>query len=417
MPRYRYVVLGSGRQGTAAAYDLALRGDAREITLADASAERAREAATWIQSRLPREKSDVVITPTTLDGANHGAVLELLRGADAAVSALPYRYNLAVTRLAIEAGCNLCDLGGHPETTSAQLRLSDAALGAGVSVVPDCGQAPGMATSLMALALAMVPAPENLEVWDGGLPLDPAPPLFYRLTFAIQGLTNEYDGPCYNLRGGKVVSLESLSEAQTVDFPPPLGQLEAFCASGTSSTFPWTYQGKLERFTSRIVRYPGHLAAIRTLKALGFFSEIPLAVDGCRVTPRRLTETLLEPLLVGDTPIHDVVIVRVHCTGRANGRSIRAEVDTLIYHDAGTGLTAMQRCTGFDAAIVAAMMARSEVTKGVAVRELSVDPERYVAELSRRGMEVTRNITELSAGPASKPRRPAGRKGRPPRSP
>jgi lysine 6-dehydrogenase len=332
-------------------------------------------------------------------------VRELLRGAHAAVSALPYRYNLAITRLAIEAGSNLCDLGGHPETTNAQLQLSDAARRAGISVVPDCGQAPGMATSLMALALGMVSSPEDLEVWDGGLPLDPVPPLFYRLTFAVQGLTNEYDGPCYNLRDGNVVSLDSLSEVQTVDFPPPLGRLEAFCASGTSSTFPWTYQGKLDRFTSRIVRYPGHLAAIRTLKALGFFSETPLQVDGCLLAPRRLTETLLEPLLVGNTPIQDVVVVRVHCTGRANGRRVRAEVDTLVYHDADTGLTAMQRCTGFDAAIVAAMMARGEIATGVVVRELSVNPERYVAELSRRGMPVSRKITELTDGPASKPPR------------
>ena len=414
MTRYRYVILGSGRQGTAAAYDLALRGDASEIVVADASDERARQAVTWVSSRLPSDHP-VRLIPKPVNGGNADSVLALLRNTDAAISALPYRYNLDITRYAIQARCHLCDLGGHPETTTAQLELSDSARRARVSVVPDCGQAPGMATSLMALALRMVPAPENLEVWDGGLPLDPAPPLFYRLTFAVQGLTNEYDGPCYNLRDGKVVALESLSEVQTVDFPRPLGRLEAFCASGTGSTFPWTYRGKLRQFTSRIVRYPGHLDAIRTLKNLGFFSEKPLAVDGCVLSPRRLTETLLEPLLVGDTPIQDVVVVRVHCTGRAKRRPIRAEVDALVYHDPKTGLTAMQRCTGFDAAIVAAMMASGEIAPGVAVRELSVDPERYVAELGRRGMEVTRRIRDLTGDRASKSPRPGKRTGRRPR--
>jgi lysine 6-dehydrogenase len=259
-----------------------------------------------------------------------------------------------------------------------------------------------MATSLMALALSMVPSPDNLEVWDGGLPLHPEPPLFYRLTFAVQGLTNAYDGPCYNLRDGEVVALESLSEVQTVDFPRPLGRLEAFCASGTSSTFPWTHRDKLRQFTSRIVRYPGHLDAIRTLKSLGFFSQKPLAVDGCVLSPRRLTETLLEPLLVGDTPIQDVVVVRVHCTGRAKRRPVRAEVDALVHHDPKTGLTAMQRCTGFDAAIVAAMMAGGGIAPGVVVRELSLNPERYVAELARRGMDVTRRLRDLTGARASK---------------
>ncbi|HEV7366085.1 MAG TPA: saccharopine dehydrogenase C-terminal domain-containing protein [Gemmatimonadales bacterium] len=405
MTRYRYVILGSGRQGTAAAYDLALRGDAREIVLADASDERARQAVSWVSSRLPSDHP-VQVTPKPVNGGNADSVLALLRNTDAAISALPYRYNLDITRYAIQARCHLCDLGGHPDTTTAQLELNDSARRARVSVVPDCGQAPGMTTSLMALALSMVPSPENLEVWNGGLPLDPSPPLFYRLTFAVQGLTNQYDGPCYNLRDGKVVALESLSEVQTVDFPRPLGRLEAFCASGTGSTFPWTYRGKLRQFTSRIVRYPGHLDVIRTLKRLGFFSEKPLTVDGCVVSPRRMTETLLEPLLMGDSPIQDVVVVRVHCTGRAKRRPVRAEVDALVHHDPKTGLTAMQRCTGFDAAIVAAMMASGEIAPGVAVRELSVDPERYLAELARRGLEVTRRVRDLTAARASKsPRR------------
>ena len=101
-----------------------------------------------------------------------------------------------------------------------------------------------------------------------------------------------------------------------------------------------------------------------------------------------------------------MVVVRVHCTGRANGRTVRAEVDARVYHDAVAGLTAMQRCTGFDAAIVAAMMARGEIAPGVAVRELSVDPERYVSELDRRGMQVTRSLIDLSAAPAKTPPHP-----------
>jgi lysine 6-dehydrogenase len=402
MSKYRYVVLGSGRQGTAAVYDLATRGDAGEIVLGDASGARAQEAAAWVASRLgPANR--VALTARTVDGGSDSAVRSLLERADAAISALPYRHNPVITQAAISARCNLCDLGGHPATTREQLALSDSARQAGISVVPDCGQAPGMATSLMSLALTMVPEPEGLEVWDGGLPLHPAPPLFYRLTFAVQGLTNEYDGPCYNLRNGEVVALESLSEVQMVDFPPPLGRLEAFCASGTGSTFPWTYRGKLRSFTSRIVRYPGHLAAIRVLKDLGFLAEKAVTVDNCVIAPRRMTETLLEPILVGEGPIEDVVVVRVHCTGRANGRVVRAELDTMVYYDPDLGLTAMQRCTGFDAAIVAAMLARGEVEPGVAVRELSVNPERYLSELTRRGMEVSRRVIELSGAPSSTP--------------
>ncbi len=98
---------------------------------------------------------------------------------------------------------------------------------------------------------------------------------------------------------------------------------------------------------------------------------------------------------MGEGPIADVVVVRVHCAGRDGGRPVRAEVDLMTFHDPETGLTAMQRCTGFDAAIVAAMAARGEIEPGVSVRERSVDPERYVEELARRGIEVERRRVPL----------------------
>ncbi len=395
MTHHRYVILGAGRQGTAAAYDLALYGDAREILLADASPRRAEDAATWIRRRVGDTPGAAALRPTGVDAADGAAVRGIVRGADAVLSALPYEWNLRITELCLDARASFCDLGGHPETVRRQLALTGRAAAAGISVLPDCGQAPGMATSLVALAMSMIDEPDTIELWDGGLPVDPQPPLYYRLTFAVAGLTNEYDGPCYNIRGGKVVALESLTEEQVVEFPPPLGKLEAFCASGTGSTAPWTYEGRLREFTSRVVRHPGHLAVMRTLKALGLFSLDPVQVDGRAIVPRRVTERVLEPLLVGEEPIRDVVVVRVHCMGVAGDRPALAAVDLMVLHDPETGFTAMQRCTGFDLAIVGGMLARGEIAPGVGVRERSVDPERYVAELSRRGMEVRRGLTAI----------------------
>lgn len=388
---YRYVVLGAGRQGTAAAYDLALRGGAREIVLADASEARAADAVRWLDRFVPL-RGRPVLRALALDAADKTAMTRALEGADAAISALPYRFNLWATRAAIAARAPLCDLGGHTGMVRQQLALDGEAKRAGVAVVPDCGQAPGMATSLMVLATTMIDNPEVLEVWDGGLPLDPLPPLGYQLLFSVEGLTNEYDGLCTSLRDGKVVELESLSHDQMVDFPPPLGRLEAFCASGTTSTFPWTYEGRLKELTSRILRYPGHLAAIRTLKTLGFFGQEPVTVEGRPVRPRALTEALLERALASDGPVKDIVIVRVHCSGTDGGAPARAELDCFVRYDRVTGLTAMQQCTGFDAAIVATMLAAGEIAPGVWKREDAVDPERYVSEITRRDMEVVRRV-------------------------
>ncbi len=47
---YKYVVLGAGRQGTAAAYDLAMRGSAESIVLADLDLNTAENAAITVNN-------------------------------------------------------------------------------------------------------------------------------------------------------------------------------------------------------------------------------------------------------------------------------------------------------------------------------------------------------------------------------
>jgi hypothetical protein len=48
----------------------------------------------------------------------------------------------------------------------------------------------------------------------------------------------------------------------------------------------------------------------------------------------------------------------------------------------------MQRTTGWDGAIVTAMMARGDTAPGAVPREISVDPSAYVSELRLRGFSV-----------------------------
>jgi lysine 6-dehydrogenase len=77
-----------------------------------------------------------------LDAGDLVAVTDLMRGHEAALCALPYYFNESITRAAIEGGCHFCDLGGNTEIVFQQKKLHDAAMAAGVSVIPDCGLAP-----------------------------------------------------------------------------------------------------------------------------------------------------------------------------------------------------------------------------------------------------------------------------------
>lgn len=49
---YRYLVLGAGRQGTAAAYDMARFGDAGQVTLADIGASVAEASAERVNALI-----------------------------------------------------------------------------------------------------------------------------------------------------------------------------------------------------------------------------------------------------------------------------------------------------------------------------------------------------------------------------
>src|SRR2546428_6227128 len=97
---YRYAVLGSGRQGTAAAYDFAVHGDADALVLADMNLSAAKAAA----KRVNDLAGTTVATAAKADVMKSDSVLHILKGADVLLSGVPYYHNLALAKLAVKAG-------------------------------------------------------------------------------------------------------------------------------------------------------------------------------------------------------------------------------------------------------------------------------------------------------------------------
>ncbi|MBI3928344.1 MAG: saccharopine dehydrogenase NADP-binding domain-containing protein [Armatimonadetes bacterium] len=386
--KFRYAVLGAGRQGTAAAYDMARWGEAARILLADASEEAAERAAERVNRLVGRPAAEA----RQLDATDLAAVERLLAEVDSCLSAVPYYYNLDITQAAIRARTHLCDLGGHTGIAREQHALDAQARGAGLSIVPNCGQVPGMGTSLMVYAMELLDRAEEVYLWDGGLPCHPQPPFQYSLTFNIEGLTNEYAEPAVFLRDGVLVEVAPMSEPEEVEFPEPIGRLEAFVTGGGLDTMPWTYRGRLRTLQNKTLRYPGHYAQLKAYYDLGLWGREPVSVRGLPVVPRDVFHTLFEPQVrLADG--QDMILVRVHATGtRAEGPAI-AEVELIDYHDPETGFTAMERCTGWSAAIVAEMAARGELPKGSAGVETQVPAGPYVRELQRRGLRVRSTVS------------------------
>jgi lysine 6-dehydrogenase len=385
---YTYAVLGAGRQGTAAAYDLARWGEAERVVLGDRDLKIAQRGA----KRVNRLVGTKVAEAVRVDVTDLQAVEQALTGVDAFLSAVPYPYNLGLTRVALRAKAHMCDLGGHTGIARQQHRFDAQARAAGISIVPNCGQVPGMGTTLMVHAMELLDEAVDVYMWDGGIPQNPRPPFNYLLSFNIAGLTNEYAEPAVFLREGKVTDVESMTELETVEFPEPIGTLEAFVAGGGTDTMPWTFEGRLRTLQNKTLRHPGSLAQLRAFYDLGLWDLTRIRVGDVEVVPRDVFHALFEPKVTfpGDK---DLVLIRIKAVGKKDGREAEAIVEVIDYPDEETGFTAMERCTGWSAAIVAEKMAQGQIPPGSGGVETQVPARPFVEQLRQRGIGVTEQVT------------------------
>ncbi len=389
---YHYVVLGAGRQGVAIAYDLAKNGEAGRVTLAEYEPETARQAIARLEQLLPEAACE--FTGVICDVSKPVEVALCISGAQVVVSAVPYKYNVALTHAAIAAHAQLCDLGGNTQVVKLQLGLHEQAEQAGVSIVPDCGLAPGLGNHLAAHAVATLDEPAHVHVRCGGLPQAPIGPLGYKLVFNFDGLVNEYSGFGDFLRDGERVHVDTLTEVEQIEFAEPAGRCEAAVTSGGTSTCPETYEGKLKTYDYKTVRYPGHFTAVRAMFELGLFEEHLTFEDGETVEPRVLLRKVMEETL-RYPDVRDLVVLRCTVSGRHNGKPMTRVYDVFDQHDERTGFTAMERMTAFPAALVAHMQARGLVEPGARPLEVSVPAVQYFDELPAHDVRVA--VTEDEA--------------------
>jgi len=376
----KILVLGAGRMGLAATYDLAHSKGVDGVTVADVDEQRARDVAR-------RAGGDHVVA-RQIDVTDRRAVCDLMRGHAAVISCVTYKWNLSLAEAAIEAGANFCDLGGNNGVVDAELALDAKARQKGIRIIPDCGLAPGMVAVLVAHGAKRFEKLDEIHVRVGGLPKNPKPPLDYQMVFSVEGLINEYVEKARVIRGGEIVEVDSMTELETLEFPDPFGKLEAFQTSGGTSTLPDTFRGKVRELDYKTIRYRGHCNKFKAMLDLGLGSSEPLVIDGLILAPRRLFGELLVRNLPHDEP--DVVLVRVEFAGSgagSNGRRLR--FDIIDSQDEETGLSAMMRTTAFPASIVAQMMARGDIeATGAIPQERCVPTDIFMRELAQRKINV-----------------------------
>ena len=381
----KILVLGSGRMGLGAAYDLAHNSDAESITVADLDFARARAVVDTVKSAKLRAAQ--------IDVTNEAEVVSLMRGHDAAISCVVYHHNLRLARAAIEARVNFCDLGGNNSVVDSELALDEEARAAGINIIPDCGLAPGMVSVLAAHGAARFAELAEIHIRVGGLPQNPKPPLDYQIVFSVEGLINEYVERARVIRDGKIVEVDSMTETERLNFPAPFGEMEAFQTSGGTSTLPESFLGRVRELDYKTIRYPGHCEKFKTMIDLGLTASEALEIDGARVAPRRVLGEMLLRRLPADEP--DAVLIRLEFRGKMDDRQHALRYDIIDYFDEQTGLSAMMRTTAFPASVIAQMMARGEtLQKGATPQERCIPPSAFTAELEARNIRIIETMLD-----------------------
>jgi lysine 6-dehydrogenase len=372
------VIIGAGRMAEAVLYDFVNFARYEHVTLADADPARAED--------LARRRGEGKAAAAQLDAGDEAAAAAVIAGHDVCVSAAPYRYNVTLARAAVAAGAHFVDMGGNNDVVAAELALDAEAREAGVAIIPDMGLAPGMTNVLAAGLISRLDTADRVTIRVGGLPRNAEPPLGYALVFSPYGLINEYAEPCLVLRGGDVATLPPLTDVEEFDFPP-VGRVEAFNTSGGTSTLPLTYGGRVRDLDYKTIRYPGHCAKIKPLFDLGLADEREISIGGVAIRPRDVfAERLVASLPEGKD---DLVLVRCRAAGTAAGADKTFSYELVDYADGPSGLTAMQRTTGFPVAVAATLLAEDKINKaGACPPEVAVEPGPFVEALRERGLDI-----------------------------
>ncbi len=385
-----FASLGAGMQGTAAAYDLAKFSQPAKVVLGDVSIEQARRSAARVNKLLGTNCCEAKQV-NALDPAD---LHKFLSGVDVLLSCVPYWMHPSIAKQAIKSGVNMCDLGGNTDITLETLALDGAAKAAGVTLVPDCGLAPGLVNNIGCWLLENLDEPESIKLYCGVLPQHPKPPLNYKLTFNVEGLVTEYDFQAVALRNGEISMIDTLSELEDLRIEQ-LGQMEAFTTSGGTSTAPYTFQGRVPSYEYKTIRFPGHCERIKMFRDFGFWNPEKVEVGGVEVAPREVFYKVFGEALAKFEDL-DLCVVRGVGTGQKGGEKLRLQVDIFDKQDEQTGFTSMERLTGFSMAIVATEIAEGHVAKGAVRYEVATSGKKFLDKLQERGVGISFEREKLS---------------------
>ncbi len=317
--------------------------------------------------------------------------VRLLKRFDVGVGALPHGLSEYAIQSTIRAGVNFVDLifGWR----FGQKEIHSAARKRGITVIPACGLAPGLTNILSMAAADEMDKVNEVHIKVGGIPERPKPPLNYRIVFSFEAVLEEYLRKARIVKNGKVTDVPALTGLDKVTFRPPIGTCECFYTDGLS-TLVQTLKGVRE-MDEKTIRWPGHVAQIKTLIECGLLETDPVSFDGKLIAPRDFVSRLLsDRISLGMEK--DLTLLRVDVTGKRDGESVHQRYEMIDHYDTKRRMTSMARTTAFPCSIAAQMLGTREVTrKGLVPPELAFRGalrNKFLRYLHVRGMRINSKV-------------------------
>jgi saccharopine dehydrogenase-like NADP-dependent oxidoreductase len=334
------------------------------------------------------EPEDPRVRPATVDVRDEEATARLLDGHDAVANCVTYYFNVPVMRAALRARVPYTDLGGLYHGTLKQFALEDDFRRAGVPALLGMGSTPGI-TNVMAGALARrfdAGGLDAIHVRVGCIDRTASGPL--PVPYALDTVIDEFSLAPMIFRAGRAEAVPPGSGEESIRFPEPVGEARAFYTLHSEvAMFPRSFPA-LSDASFKVAFEPEFTRKMRFLVDLGFASrdkrigeaaprEMLLALAGAQAPPQ------------GDSAPDDCDVLRVDVSGRKGGKPAQARGEMIVRPHRGWNMAAGSLDTGVPLSLAAQMLADGTVAApGVLCPETAVPPDRFFAELSRRGMEI-----------------------------
>jgi saccharopine dehydrogenase-like NADP-dependent oxidoreductase len=324
--------------------------------------------------------------------ANAGELAAVLKDVSAVAACLPYRLNLEVMEAALAAGTHYADLGGLYHVTLKQWELHDRFRDAGLSAVMGIGSAPGITNVLARLGADRLDegSARSIDMVDGSVDRSGSGAGF-GVPYSVETILDEFTLPAIVFEDGEVREVPAGSGVVDWEFPEPIGSQPAmYTLHSEPATLPRTIPGVRDvRWRLALPRaiHDGFAFLVET----GLASRDPVMTSTGPVAPREVLVGALERLAGEDGEPEDEEAIDVRVTGTSGGTPAISQSLARL-RPSPEGLSAGAFGTAIPIAITARWLVEGRVPPGVHPPETAFDPEAFVADLEREGVEVSGDL-------------------------